>query len=308
MKNNSLEKAVQNLAVFARHSQSLVANHVVDLAIREGELIPATQSTLKKTFDRVGYLISTVFSATARSEYAEKSKQVQNIIVRDLNIVREHTHEIERLSNGSQEERQLAHAALNTIKQYNSILDSVETDPHSSSAKLACFIHDQTEFSTTTSLNKYRIELPPSTFERNEDRSLTGIDKENRSHQAFQSQEAVRLIFQNKLIPSSIKQSVSDDPFLVVELDMLRTKAFARFSKSQREIGKLIKAIHNGNAPLKVETTPLDSDTSSSEVTLSIVLPSNESAQIIATFLRFHKTNNQSKPRSQLQTIDFIMC
>lgn len=303
-KTTSLERAIQNLSLFTNSTQSTIANHVVDLAIREGVLIPATNSTLKKTFDRIGYLISSVFSSTARSEYAEKANQVRKILEQDVKTVRENTHLIAELQKGSPEDRQLAHSALIAIRQYNSILDSAVSDPYSWSAQLTRFIHEQTETPTTKTLDKYIIALPPVSLEQQNENEC-GINANDRSIQAFQSQLAVQSLFQKKLVPSSVQKCVSDDPFLVVELDLLRAKGFSELHKmsklqnSKHDVEEILQAIHDRNAPLFVEFNELSSI---STLKLSVTLPSNQPIEINASFKRHPASKGQSKSRSQLQT------
>jgi len=302
-----LKRAIQNLETFTNQSRFSVARHVVDFAIEEGMLVPATLSTIKRTFDRIGYVISSAFSSTARHEYDAKCRQVRNILLQNIATVRENTHLIEALQDGSAEEKKLAHSALNAIKQYNSILDTAIHDPLSFSGQLACFIHDQSVLTADKPIEAHRIQLQPSPLEQKSvqviEEGKESREKETRSMQAFQSQQTVESIFRERLAPSSIQDAISADPALIVELDLLRAKAFSQLSKTQREIKKLINAIHDKNAPLTIE---FDTHSSTSKLNLSVTIATNQTIQVVACFKRHPISNSQKKPLSELKKFDVI--
>lgn len=303
---DSLEKAVQNLETFANQSKSLVSIHVVDLVIKDGKLVPATQSTIKKTFDRLGYLITSSLSSTARHEYDEKSRQVRAILQDDIKLLKENVNLITSLQNGNTEERQFARSILNAISQYNSILDVAEKEPLSSSGYIARFIMGGQDMSIEKGLKAYRIEVPTQLNETVVSNSAgTESDSIDRTVRTCRSQRKVRSLFLEKLTPSSAETTASEDPTSEIELNLLRAKAISEMLTSPKEIGKLLTAIHNKNAPLQAD---FDEDESISRLRLSVKLPSNQYVDLVATFKRspMPASSGQSKLLSQMLSFEII--
>src|SRR5262245_38517728 len=121
----ALRNALANLEQFIGSNREASSPHIADLTVKEGKLISSDSSLLQKALS----LLAALFSRRARSKLLQQKEQVQHAVLDAIHTIKRNHLIIDRLKQGSPEERQLAKETLAAIKRYNKVLASQEKIP-----------------------------------------------------------------------------------------------------------------------------------------------------------------------------------
>lgn len=264
----ALQAAIHTLEKFTLKNESEPVVHVADLAVQEGKLVDAEDSPVKKSIAFIRHIIATAFSRKAREEHRRKRQQVQNVVSKAIDTVKRHYLFIEKLKEGSPEERKLAASTMATIKRYNALLDSSKA-PADWSVMLASFLYTRSEFTVDEELKKNRIDLPQSAV--------------------IQSAED-----RNTILGHAVQLESHNDPLIGREADVIRMKA----NTLLRQHGISFKTISDALNTVKEAPILASVDTSSSTSTLFLtidVLPGT-TIKVKGSFKRDRETQMRSTP------------
>lgn len=112
----SLATAIATLGHLAEQAQGMP--DMANLVIKENKLVPESPFLLK----RVLKLLAAAFSTKARDRLKREKVQIQKVVLDAIDEVKRNYFLIEAMRSGSESERSLANATLETVTRYNKML------------------------------------------------------------------------------------------------------------------------------------------------------------------------------------------
>lgn len=159
----ALKAAIATLEQFAIKNNAAPVAHVADLSVKNGHLVPASNTSTNKTIGLVRDFIAASVSKKARDHLREQKVQVQNAVLQAIDVIKRHHLLIAKYEDGSQEEQQLAASTLAAISRYNAVVDRTQQAATPWSTKLTCFLYEHSGLKVDDEITSQRIELPNST-------------------------------------------------------------------------------------------------------------------------------------------------
>ena len=158
--SEELEHAIKNVQRFLDHNQALKWVTTADLEIQDGTLVSKRQSGLRKTAHFFKKLFTSTFSQSGKGSSEKEQSEVTDHLMRSVDLIKTHYPTIEHLRMGTHSEKNLANLALNTIHQYNTLLQEVKMPPKGWGGQLVKFLFDHIGWSVKDEIKESQIDLP----------------------------------------------------------------------------------------------------------------------------------------------------
>lgn len=291
---SALQAAIANLEQFANKNESAPIAHIAELAVNNGKLVSEEQSNLQKTIALARCFVSALFSSKAHQKLLDKKGQVQDVVLRAIDVVKRNHLLIEELRKGSPEEQQLAATTLAAIKKYNAVIEQNEQSSVAWSQSIVRFFYKYSGLSVDETLKENRIDLPRF-------HTIHCEPSDNGPNQkichAFQSHVAYSIPHEKMEFSAVMLTKMMADPLSKQETDLLRMKANTLLKHHNIRFNSMAEALQAIKAA-PIYTT-VDEQTSIATLRLILTLIPGTAIEIHGAFQRDQNNPNHSIPLSE---------
>lgn len=288
----ALQAAIANLEQFAKKNESSPIVHVADLSVNEGKLVAADQTSLQKTMALARCFVSALFSTKSRQLFHEKKIQVQDVVLRAIDVIKRNHLLIEQMKQGTPEEQKLAATTLAAIKRYNAVFEQTGKSTLALRQSIARFFYRFSGLSVEEALKDNRIDLPRGHMIQCK---LSAQAPDLKISHAFQSLIAPAATFDRMHGFSAVMLTkMMADPLSKQETDLLRMKA----NTLLRQNGIRFKSMSEALQAIKespIQTT-FNEQTSIAVLRLVLTLIPGITIEIQGAFQRDKQTPVHSVP------------
>jgi len=286
---SALKAAIANLEQFAVNNESAPIINVADFSVKEGKLIVDEQSQVQKTINLAKSFVAAIFWSKTRQQNIEKKFQVQEVVLKAIDIIKRNHLLIDQLQKGSSDDQKLAASALAIIKRYNTVLEENEKSlgwPQT----ISRFFYRFGGLSVDEDLKTNKIDLPRVHTIEIQPNMLAN----NKISHAFQSHAATPQVCHDKGFSAVMLTKVMVDPLSKQETDLLRMKANTLLKQHGIKFTSMAEALQAiKEAPIY---TSVDEKNSMASLRLSLTLLPGLTIDLEGAFLRNSSSPQHSVP------------
>lgn len=154
---DELQAAIENLEEFANQNKFSPVPIVLNLDVKNNQIVSCPKSRLQKKIDITRHFISGLFSTTKQDP---KRLEVQKTLLHSIEFLKTHYRLIEKLKQGSDADQELASWALKAINRYNALIQKQKEKPRTLSSRAARFVYKQSGLTIDEELTNHPIIFP----------------------------------------------------------------------------------------------------------------------------------------------------
>jgi len=229
---------------------------------------------------------------------AKTSSQVEQEIVKAVEVIKRHYPHIQKFKKGNPEEQKLANSTLEAIKEYNSSLASAQLKPSSWRDRVSRFFYEKCGIPINKDLPKNTIELPQPA-------SVQFVYSNAKNKKISQQFESAAIESSSKKITSFMQTTAinQEEVYSKQEADAFRVKAISllknhgiRFTSPTDEF----LSIRSTPIQATIQTTPSENSALTKIIMRQVLTPlPGEEIEFKGEFHRNIKTLKHSFPVSE---------
>ena len=219
-----IEGAINNIEQFARPNKSLQIPIFCHLDIENGQLKSNKLSTLGKTILFAKDCLIRLFSEKKDNERIAHQKAIKGTLLKSIDLIKIYSSAIDKMLQGSTEERQLATRLEHCAFEYNSIISKAKENQFSLVTKVKKFFLNIAGWDIAEDTSLHEIHLPRASFQRHD---VTVNDIEHSFGHKLANDRHQDLSKKISLLLKSVPTATDFDPFIPrqSEIDALKMKS-----------------------------------------------------------------------------------
>ncbi len=155
-----LQTAISSLNKFARLNVAEPIPHFFHLDMKEGEHVSNSVASFQKIVSLARCFVTALLSNKVRRRREELRNRLQDDLIKAISIIKNSYPLLDKLKQGDPAQRSLAKAAIDTIDQFNEVLQSAQTKTPSWGQRLFRFLYRCSGFSCDERFVSQTINLP----------------------------------------------------------------------------------------------------------------------------------------------------